>query len=337
MKSFIIKFVTISLLFLLPACYYRYFVIPALSGDLGRLGMIPFGDEYDGLDVSWYQRDSSLFADVINITDQDSIKYYSIVTIGDSFSQFKNNGYQYELSAKLMTPVANFKRPASLDVPDCYMALLNSGYLIPGQTVIVESVERNLIQRFSGVDTLKRYKDEITASPVVGNIKKKPFLNNYFSWIRLKLNYKNPIISFRLSKNCFSHKRYSNTLHVYNIPSGEGDLLWKDLSEDSFEKAGYNMKRMIRISKEKGIHLIILIATDKYDAYCPWILGDHPENPTLDRIPRDPQIFDSRPVLRNAIGAGIRDVYKLNNTHWSTVGADIVGGAIFESMIHNNL
>ena len=334
MKKFTIKLVFVSLIILMPAGYYHYFVVNNESGDIGKLGMIPFGDEYDGLDVAWYNRDSIANATVVNVYDKDSLKMFPIITIGDSFSQFQNNGYQFSLSSKAGVPVANFKTPYYLEGPNCLMALINEGILNEGQTVIVESVERSLIRRFYKVDTLSRFKNE---AKLVNDFKENenngPFLNRYLSWIRLKLNYKNPITHYSLTKDCFSHPRFSNTLHVYNnIKGGDGDLLWQNLSEDEFERARRNMEKVIDIAAKNGINIIILIATDKYDAYDPWISTNHLENPTLCKIPVDIRIFDTRPVLRSAIERGIKDVYKLNNTHWPVVGADIIGDSIYETL-----
>lgn len=332
MRRFTTKLIFISLIFLIPAGYYHCFVDKNVSGDIGKLGMIPFGDEYDDLDVVWYNRDSIANATVVNVYDRDSLKLFHIITIGDSFSQFKNNGYQFKLSSKTGSPIANFMIPYYLESPDCLMALINEGVLKEGQTVIVESVERNLIRRFSKVDTLIQFNNEIkVVNDFKENENNEPFLNRYLSWIRLELNYNNPIIHYSLTKDCFSHPSFSNTLYVYNdIKDGDGDLLWHNLSEDEFDRAGKNMEKIIDISNNKGINVIILIATDKYDAYEPWIATSHQENPTLCIIPKDCHIFDSRPLLRNAIENGIKDVYKVNDTHWSIVGADIIGDSIFE-------
>ena len=41
---------------------------------------------------------------------------------------------------------------------------------------------------------------------------------------------------------------------------------------------------------------------------------------------------NTREYLRRSISIGTKDVYKLNDTHWSVVGADIVGGALYDWM-----
>lgn len=332
MIKFTIKFLIAAALFFIPAIVFRFFVLNGTSGDLGELGMIPFGKENDGLEVGWYQRDMSPAAHVINVEDPDTLRCFSTVTVGDSFSQFGKNGYQYALSDRLGHPVANFRCYPSHDLLENYLILLNNGYFTGDQTVILECVERMLIYRFSEIGAPDSYQVLPRRDPPSDEeIPPKPFLNSYFSWIRLSLGFRNPIPHFSLTKDCFTHKRYARTLHVYNSEKAQdGDLLWEGLRPEAYEKAALNMKRILDYSEEKGVHLVLMVACDKYDAYEPWIQDAHAENPTLDHVPADRRIYVSRKCLREAIGKGIQDVYKLNNTHWSVVGADIVGNDLYE-------
>ena len=349
MKRFTIKFLAATALFFIPAIVFRFQVADKTSGDIGELGMIPFGKEKDRLGVSSDKREIVPEANVVNVFNPDELCRYSTVTIGDSFSQFGRNGYQYSLSSRLGSTVANFICYPSFNVLKNYLFLLNNGYFTDQQTVILESVERSLIGRFSRLDSLESYRDLPKRGNSVSSHKeassdeavsfndektKKPFLNSYFSWIRLSVGYRNPIRHFSLTKDCFTHDRFSRTLYVYNSEKArDGDLLWEGIREEDFQKAACNMKKMIDYSEQKGIHLIILIACDKYDAYEPWIKDIHKVNPTLDSIPQDKRIFVSRECLRKAIGQGTKDVYKVNDTHWSVVGADIVGNSLYEWMM----
>lgn len=338
MIKFTIKFLAAAALFFIPAFVFQVFVINETSGDLGRLGMIPFGKENDGLDVSWYHRNIGPTANVVNIEDPAALSSFSTITIGDSFSQFGKNGYQYSLSDRLDSTVANFICYPSLNPLINYLILLNNGYFTEGQTVILESVERRLVKRFGRVGPLNSYrtlpkreqnaeKEQVTS----GKQSQRPFLNLYFSWIRLSLGYRNPIRHFSLTKDCFTHERFSRTLHVYNSEkANDGDLMWERNSREAYEKTATNMKEILDYSEKKGINLIILVACDKYDAYEPWIKDVHLENPTLDNVPVNGRIFVTRECLRNAIDKGTKDVYKVNNTHWSVVGADIVGNSLYE-------
>ena len=331
MTKFTIKFLIAAALFFIPALVFQVYVRNNTSGDLGALGMIPFGKENDGLDVSWYHRDMGPEANAINIYDPDTLRSFAAVTVGDSFSQFAKMGYQYALSDRLGCTVANFRCYPDFGFLENYLTLLNNGYFAEGQTVILECVERNVISTFSRLDSPESFQD-IPERDLSPDEEKSgtPFLNAFFSWIRLSLGYRNPIAHFTLTKACFTHDRFSRTLHVYNSERiGDGDMLWERNSDDASEKAAVNIKRIIDYSEKKGINLVLMIACDKYDAYEPWIKEAHQQNPTLERIPQDQRIYVTRDCLRDAIEKGTLDVYKLNNTHWSIVGADIVGNDLY--------
>ncbi len=114
-------------------------------------------------------------------------------------------------------------------------------------------------------------------------------------------------------------------------------MLWERYTSEDYLKVAANIRKLIDLSDKKGVNLILMIACDKYDAYEPWIQNSHPQNPVLDNIPKEKRIYISRDCLRDAIEKDIKDVYKLNNTHWSTVGADIVGNDLYEWMVNSNL
>lgn len=339
MKQFATKFTIALAIFFIPVLFYYWVIIPNMSGDIGKLGMIPFGKDHEGLEVCWYQRIKNPDADVIDTNCPDSLKSYDIITIGDSFSQFNSNGYQQTLSSCMGCPVANFKSKSFSDVVEEYLILLNNDYIKNGQTVILESVERSFIGRFSNLKPFESYCEFLkTDSDNEDTYHHTPFLNSFFSWIRLSLGYKNPIQHFSLTKVCFTHKRFDSTLHIYNSKwIGDGDILWDNITDEQYEDASQNLKQIIEISEAKGVNLIIMVACDKYDAYEPWIKDNHDVNPTLGHIPQNRRIYSSRECLRNAIEHGTMDVYKLNNTHWSVVGADIVGNDLFEWALERGL
>lgn len=340
MKKFLLKSIISFAIVFFPACYFRVFVSPNASGDIGRLGMIPFGKEYEGLEVSWYQRLSNDDAKVIEVHSPDSLRFFHLITIGDSFSQFNENGYQYSLSKCLGYPVANFRCFSSIDIIENYLFLLNNGYIVENQTVILESVERSFVTRFSSLDPFETYISvpNFNTNDSDSVSKEENFINKYFSWIRLSAGYRNPIQSFSLSKELFTHHKFSSTLHIYNSKRiGDGDMLWSSIDKNTYEQAKLNIEKVLSLSEDKGVSLIIMIASDKYDAYEPWIIDAHEENPTMSEIPNDRRIYISRDCLRNAIENGTKDVYKLNNTHWSVVGADIVGNDLYDYITMSNL
>lgn len=335
MRRFLAKFIGASLLALLPAAYFSFIVVPNVSGEIGYLGMIPFGKEYEGLSVPGYERSGIDKADVIEVQSRDSLKYYSFITIGDSFSQFHENGYQWKLSSLSNTQIANFKNNYGFDSVNGYIALIDGEYLSSGQTVILERVERAIVYNFANAQ-FKVQEPEENEEPSSSN--KEPFLNRYLSWIRLLCNIRDPIQRFNLNKACFTHPVYSDKIFIYNSKTiKDGDILWRLNTEEDYAEMNKNIDELFELSEAKGINLILLIAADKYDTYSPWISDAHETNPTLSRIADNERIYISKDCLQKAISDDVMDVYKLNNTHWSVVGADIVASSLYEWMKTKNL
>ncbi len=331
MKRFVIKFLVVILLFFVPVSYYAYCIKPNMSGDIGTLGMIPFGKEYGGLNVPDYQRNTALNCKVVSVSSADSISRFNVITIGDSFSQQREYGYQWKLSGLLGCPIANYFNREN-NVFNRYMTLLNAGYINSGQTVIVESVERYLIYRLSDINFDNQSVGECVAteSKIEGSDNSgQLFLYRFFSWVRLKLNINNPTAHFDLSKKCFEHPHFGNRLYIYNSQD-DGDLHFNDIDEVRWSKALENLQRLYEVSESRGINLVVMIASDKYDAYQPWIVGEHSVNHTLERIPIERFVFDTKPCLQKAIDDDVLDVYKIGDTHWSVVGADIVADNLYK-------
>ena len=337
MKKFLIKFLAVTLAFFIPAAYFHFDVVPNISGDMGKLAMIPFGKEYSDMNVPGYERPHIENANVRDVYTPDSLGQYPIVSIGDSFSQFGESGYQWMFSSMIEMPVANFRYDGELDIMDSYVALLNGGFLHHGQTVVLESVERSFANRFCNIDLDAEFRDQIAVTKKTAKAA-EPFLNRFFMWIRLSLGIKNPIQSFHLKKPCFTHSSYSDKLYIYNSREiQDGDLLWESTAYEKYANMNDNLDSLINLSVQKGINLVILIATDKYDAYSPWIKEDHEDNPTLSLINPNPRIFSPRESLREAIGNDVPDVYKHNDTHWSVIGADITARSLYAWMEENGI
>ena len=70
---------------------------------------------------------------------------------------------------------------------------------------------------------------------------------------------------------------------------------------------------------------IYMIAADKYDAYESLIVNKHKCNHLLDYFPSNDSIINTKELLLPYILAGTQDVYRVDDTHWSPVGSNIVG------------
>ena len=67
-----------------------------------------------------------------------------------------------------------------------------------------------------------------------------------------------------------------------------------------------------------------LIVGDKYDVYEPFIIDKHPHNPTLDNCPEEPWVINTKPMLQENARKGVKDIFRINDTHWSPIGAKLV-------------
>ena len=334
MRRFLPKFLGCFLVFGGLLAYYYFAVMPSLSGEFGILGQIPFGKEYEGLSIDYYKREPLDLASVQDVYVKDSLAFYDYLSIGDSFSQYGPDGYQWRLSHLLSSPIGNIKDESDSNPIQVFVTYANSGLFTHGQTIILECVERHLIERLGQLDfnatidsesSTVQYKDESDLS----------LLNMFFSWIRLSFGFDSPVGEFTLSKDLFTHPEYSKTLFVYNSKkTGNGDLLWSK-DDCDYQKAMEVLRELIRFAEDKGVYLVFLVATDKYDAYEPWIDNEsHPINPTLSYLPEESFIVNTKPYLQQLINNGQKDVYKVNNTHWSVIGADCISDLLF-SVVSN--
>ena len=90
-----------------------------------------------------------------------------------------------------------------------------------------------------------------------------------------------------------------------------------------------NLNTAARLLKAKGITLIFFVAADKSDLYYPYILNKkgRSQNPFFQKM-RDVQgkeytYIDTLPILRQALERGEKDVYWLDDLHWSHKGIKI--------------
>ncbi|MDE5606008.1 MAG: hypothetical protein K2I68_01750, partial [Bacteroidales bacterium] len=116
--------------------YYGWRVHPELSGDLGRLGKIPFGKGYK--DLYSGRPDTLATFHYVDCLSADSIPAFPVVNIGDSFSLCGEYGYLNYFGALSPVRVGNVIRHDFNNPVGDYIALLNSGCFRPGQTVILE-------------------------------------------------------------------------------------------------------------------------------------------------------------------------------------------------------
>lgn len=323
MKTFLPKFLVLFLFIFMVIGFYAWRIDPELSGGLGHLGKIPFGKAYAGL---YSGREDTLAT--FHYTEcliPDSISAFPIVNIGDSFSLCGEYGYLNYFGALSPVRVGNIIRRNFSDPVDDYIALLNNGYFNKGQIVILENVERLFLWRLFIADLQN---DRMPAFPgetenSASESEKRDMLQETLKWIRLSFNQDNPVFHFKLSESCFDPAQYARDLYVY-----EEDL--KFLDDHVTQVALDKLDSLKTLSEARGVHFYFMICTDKYDAYEPFIYGRHAVNPSLDHLPEESYIINPQKRIRAAIGKGVKNVYKINDTHTTDIGGEIFAQCLWD-------
>ena len=329
MKRFLIKF---CILFWVIDGYlviYHFYFPPRFSGDMGRLGQITFNKDYYTRVKNTYPILKSYVYSTQNIDSISSVKVQSspqrIFTMGDSFSQQGEYGYAQFLGEQLSVDVCNIRRTTMDISPETMFIRLVNRNEIPAQSIVVfETVERYYIDRFKRLDFYD------TAKVVFTHIEKpKPrILNDAVHYIPKMFGMQQPIHRYQLVTDLFSHDNRLRNLYIYDSPwSGDGDFRFTEkYTEPDRIAANTNLYALHDFAEAHNICLVFLIAADKYEVYEPFIVsGYRPHNPTLDSLPQEPWIINTKPLLKNQVSKGIKDVYYINDTHWSPIGAKIVG------------
>lgn len=317
MRRFLVKFCALFSIIWGLIAYCTFVVKPQVSGDIGKIGMIPFGNKYNAS----INEPFDLLEPCVNTTSDTVKQTSSVLTIGDSFSQLGKYGYSQFIAMKTKCVISNIARTEYFPEQE-FIVLVNNHKISPGTIVIIESVERSFIGRLNNLDL----SETNMSKPLPKENNEIDALNGALIWLRTALGMKQPIKKFHTENDLFSHEMRHNELYIYSSKwDGDGDILFGDLTDDYIKKAYENLYKLQEFAQNNEINLIYLVAADKYDVYEPFILEDHPKNPTLDSIPNEKWLINTKPLLQEAVYSGIKDVYYINDTHWSPIGSQIVG------------
>ena len=328
MKRFVIKFYVLFAIILGMVGYYAFHVHPNISGDLGRIGQIPFGREYKAK-LEQFCCDKVLR---ISTIEKCGDVVDTVITIGDSFSQCGKCGYSQFMADVLECHVTNIAMENDSRPEQLFIQLVANGKIPKHAIVIVESVERAMLRRLCNInlnDTALIISDRNNQS--ISHSNQSAILSEMMVWLRTSVGLKNAVRKFNSKEDLFSHKTIHNRLYVYDSEwDSEGDLRFvrNGMIRQNMAMAYLNLIQLHKFAEANGIRLFYLVAADKYDVYDPFIIEKHKKNPTLDAIPEEGWIVNSKAILQEKAHEGVKDLYYINDTHWSPVGAQIIGEEI---------
>jgi len=323
-------------LFILTTVYFWFCIRPNLRGDLGELGKIQFDPGYS----------DSILAPVLPdcmVCDYIPGKPLTgVLTIGDSFSQQKHNGYQNFLAHRLGERVTNYVLcPAEGDTPEqSAVDMLNSGFFddCPGiEYVVIETVEREFVDRLNNLD-FNRRADRLPgeASSSGGGTRSDDGLGVFrrmirqgIDWIKLSLGLEtSPVCVVDLTKECFTVPDGESRLYFY-----KDDLACLSATDDELSAAASNLKVLHSMFAGKGIKMIFMLAPDKYELYQHLAVGGVYPRRMLGRqlsaLDTLGFVVNPLPELTRSLDMGEKDLYMANDTHWSSRGAEIAAGVLY--------
>lgn len=344
MKDFIIK---LSLLIATLACVHIYYMLrihPHTSGDLGQMARIPFTHEYDTRTHAF-----DFCGDIAyKILDIDSASVYKLLFMGDSFSE-PEIGLGHSVSEVIgdtVRFVCTLTKDMVYEPIKTFHYGLTHGYLHSGQTVVVEIVERSIMTRlgkFEINDTLTidkflpvcEYRDE-QKKRIDYQLKRhsdkstsKFSLNDMLTWIRSSIGYKQSVYHEDLKNKMFDHSEYGSTVFFY-----KEDLLSCNIAPEWLAYIAAQVDSLFVLAEEKGVNLYLLLVPDKYEIYYPYIKQPtYPCPNVLDFLNYTDKkylghIINIKDVITLSTQSNETDVYRLNDSHWSTHTAREIGHKI---------
>jgi len=317
------------------------------GGDLNRLGKVSIDENYrNQFQKDFEQQQNYTDFSTINLEEKNS---FNILTIGDSFSQKRGFGYQNYITTDT-TNLLNFDIRA-YTIPS-YNPISFAFKLVNGDAfnnlhidyLILQSVERYIVPRSEKInDSTKITIKELEEARKIQRKGKNSFNNeNYVDY--LKFPFYNILYNF--SDNALCSPVYQKAINK-EVFSLNNKLLFFDEDITALEKNNKiklvsNLNKELNILanklKERGIILIVIPSPDKYDLFYDYITTKNHPKPLFFDYVRDLKkeyiYIDSKKTLKKHIDNGIKDVYFVDDTHWSPIGAKIIGQVINDSIIH---
>ena len=333
-----------------------FFIIPFLGlylftkifyekdkGDLFRLGYIIDFENYNRSDI--FKEDyktKKIFNNVSEINLNDSINY-DVLTIGDSFSEQENLGYQNALAKLNNTKILHLDNYLNNNPIETLNSFLNGNVLdkIKVKYIILESVERLFVQRrefdtkkIIDIDSLsnniKKNKDKIK-----NEISKKESKEDFFSRETLKFSLTN--IYYLFDDNAFKSQTYRVKTNHKLFSVNDNRLLFfeediKNISINNDNKNIIKLNNILnnlseRLSK-KGMKLIVIPCPDKLDFYYEFISEKSKYTKpiffdTYQNLPKKYFFINSKKILLEK-GKNMKDLYFFDDTHWSPKASNII-------------
>lgn len=333
MRKFLIKvsytLLPLWLLAVAAVVWFSLFVCPQASGDIGRLQLIPFGNEYDSTLAKNYIPEMH-FTTVYDLAELNQAKA-DLITVGTSFSERGVDGYQNYL-AQHGLKVVNCERHLYFNPITFAYEIMNLGIIDSTNTkvLVVECGER-------GVDEYMYGFEPKSSLQLVRADKKKLGRKSPNQWSLARFRdyvvfrtglHELPCLDVMLDNDLFSYPGDERHLFFY-----ADDIKQMGINPQHEEKMKKTWQSLVDKAAEKGIRLMFVVPVDKYDLYQDHIVnnpyGHKTVNEDIVRVfNNDPRILITRDYLKPLVDSGEKDIFLFNDTHWSYKAASAVADEI---------
>ena len=342
MKKLIFK----TALFVAPFLILFYFSIPFTTiekSDLSRLGYL-LNKDYNYRIL--FKNEIAKPKRYVNISESNLKKRnnFDFLTIGDSFSEQGNLGYQNYLAKLSGKKVLHFDRFLHKNPLETIHGLLNGDVLnkINVKYIILQSVERSFVNRSKAV----RKKHKITIDWIQKSIQKPK--NDIFTSSKpqdffTKAIFKFPLYNlyYNFDDNAFFSPVYKVKTKVNLFSTNKNELLFFNEDLDNLKETN-TKESVIRLNNElntianrlktKGITLIVLPCPDKFDFYYDNILEKEKYTRPLffnflQDLPKDYLYVNSKKCLTEK-SKNRKDIYFYDDTHWTPNACEIIATEI---------
>lgn len=324
--------------------YYMTIVHGNVTGDIGMLDRIPFTVEYDLQTRSYDYTDSLLMCELVDI---DSVAEYSLLLIGDSYTEPKVG-----LSTCISRTMGDTVRVVCDAITDFFpmrvmLYGLNNHCFRRGQTIILESVERYIVQRFENLDFSNHTRPEgllertlwkqvqdaelhkLAQCRLSGEINEPFNYQHFLRWLRVKLWTNTSVKHSKLNRAMFCHKKYADDLFYY-----KQDYNSCNVTQQQLDTIASRLNRLFAMAELQGINMYFVIIPDKYDLYYPYIINPKRPRPNIQSFLKSieprymERIINTRDSLALYLEKGELDVIRCNDSHWSVATSETMGQAI---------
>jgi hypothetical protein len=346
MKRFLVKtgFVCLPIFMLLVFTFVSY----STKGDLLRMGYV----YYKGNCRKVFKKELTkpILFDTISNSKID--KKYTVLTIGDSFSEQKGFGYKNYLIEGSNISVLHFDKFLHKNPIETVYGILNGNTLnkIKINYIILESVERGFVKRGYNIN----YKKSIDLDSIYqitkkhkNNVLKKG--NDIDNLPSRSVNFLFRNFLYFLDDNAYLSDVYKvkTTKKLFSIDANEllffsDDLKNIEVNNDLYKISNLNdeLNKLYDILKKRGIKLIVLPCPDKYDFYYDYIVekNRYPKPLFFDYFEKFPKKYiyiNSKQILKSEF-KDKKDMYFFDDTHWTPFSSMIIANRLKNIINRNN-